>query len=230
MGQLVLLRHGQSTWNLDNVFTGWQDPDITEQGVAEAKAGGIALREAGIDIDLVFTSLLRRAITTANLALDAADRLWIPVHRHWRLNERHYGALQGLNKKETADKHGADQVHIWRRSYDVPPPPVDRDSPHHPINDPRYVDVPPELLPASESLADVLVRVLPYWDDAIAPELHVGKTVLVAAHGNCLRALAKHLLKISDENIVDLEIPTGKPWVFDLDDNYAVTSERYLVA
>ncbi|MEY2470323.1 MAG: 2,3-bisphosphoglycerate-dependent phosphoglycerate mutase [Actinomycetota bacterium] len=228
MGQLVLLRHGQSTWNLDNVFTGWQDPDITEQGVAEAKAGGVALRDAGVDVDIVFTSLLRRAITTAHLALDAADRVWIPVERHWRLNERHYGALQGLNKKETEEKHGEKQFKLWRRSYDVAPPPVDRDSPHHPINDPRYADVPPELLPGTECLKDVLERVLPYWDDAIVPELHEGKTVLIAAHGNSLRALAKHLLDISDEKIVELEIPTGKPWLFDLDDNYKVNSERYL--
>ena len=170
MGQLVLLRHGQSTWNLDNVFTGWQDPDITEQGVTEAIAGGEAMKDAGVLVDVAFTSLLRRAITTANLALEANDRLWMPVWRHWRLNERHYGALQGLNKKETAEKHGAEQVHIWRRSYDVAPPPVDRDGPHHPANDPRYADVAPELLPATECLKDVLERVLPYWYDAIVPE------------------------------------------------------------
>ena len=228
MGTLVLLRHGESEWNQQKLFTGWQDPDITAKGRDEAIAGGKALAAAGIDIDIAFTSLLRRAITTCHLALDAADRVWIPVHRHWRLNERHYGALQGLNKDETAREHGEKQFLLWRRSYDVPPPPVDLDSPHHPIHDARYADVPPELLPATECLADVLARVLPYWDDAIVPELHDGKTVLIAAHGNSLRALAKHLLHISDEKIVELEIPTGKPWVFDLRDDYTVASERYL--
>ncbi|MEY2425544.1 MAG: 2,3-bisphosphoglycerate-dependent phosphoglycerate mutase [Actinomycetota bacterium] len=228
MGTLVLLRHGQSTLNLKHVFTGWQDPDMTDQGINEAKAGGVALREAGVDVDLLFTSLLRRAIITANLALETADRLWIPVQRHWRLNERHYGALQGRTHEEVAAENSDEQVHTWRRSYDVPPPPADRDSPNHPINDPRYADVDPELLPACESLKDVLDRVLPYWDDAIVPELHNGKTVMIAAHGNSLRALAKHLLHISDDDIVKLEIPTGKPWVFDLDDDYSVKSERYL--
>ena len=228
MGQLVLLRHGQSTWNLDKLFTGWRDPDMTDKGLAEATAGGVALREAGIHVDLVFTSLLRRAITTANLALDAADLSWLPVRRHWRLNERHYGALQGLNHADMAAQHGEAQVHTWRRSYDVPPPPLDRSDPSHPIHDPRYADVDPELLPDSESLADVLARVLPYWEDAIVPELHDGKTVLIGAHGNSLRALAKHLLDISDDEIVKLEIPTGKPWVFDLDNDYRVKSERYL--
>ncbi|MEY2473533.1 MAG: 2,3-bisphosphoglycerate-dependent phosphoglycerate mutase [Actinomycetota bacterium] len=228
MGRLVLVRHGQSEWNLLNVCTGWQDPDITELGREEAVAGGKALAAAGLLPDVAFTSLLRRAITTCNLALDACDRAWVPVHRHWRLNERHYGALQGLNKQDIEDEHGADQWLLWRRSYDVPPPPVDRDSPHHPANDPRYADVAPELLPATECLADVLVRTLPYFYDAIVPELHEGKTVLVAAHGNSLRALAKHLLKISDADIVKLEIPTGKPWFFDLDDDYSVKSADYL--
>jgi 2,3-bisphosphoglycerate-dependent phosphoglycerate mutase len=228
MGTLVLVRHGESEWNLLNVFTGWQDPDITEKGRAEAAEGGRAMAAAGILPDVAFTSLLRRAITTCNLALDAADRAWIPVHRHWRLNERHYGALQGLNKKETEDKHGSEQFLLWRRSYEVPPPPVERDSPHHPMNDPRYADVAPELLPATECLADVLVRVLPYWYDAVVPELHAGKTVLVAAHGNSLRGLVKHLLAISDADIPQLEIPTGKPWVFELNDDYSVKSEAYL--
>jgi 2,3-bisphosphoglycerate-dependent phosphoglycerate mutase len=228
MGTLVLLRHGQSTWNLDNVFTGWQDPDITERGRDEATAGGKALAAEGINCDVAFTSLLRRAITTCHLALDAADRVWIPVHRHWRLNERHYGALQGLNKAETEAKHGTEQFLLWRRSYDVPPPPVEESSPHHPIHDVRYADVPRELLPATECLKDVLERVLPYWEDAIVPQLHDRKTVMLAAHGNSLRALAKHLLKISDDKIVELEIPTGKPWVFDLNDDYTVKSERYL--
>ena len=228
MGTLVLVRHGQSEWNLLNVFTGWQDPDITEQGREEAVAGGKALAAAGLLPDVAFTSLLRRAITTCNLALDAADRPWIPVHRHWRLNERHYGALQGLNKKETEDKHGAEQFLLWRRSYDVPPPPVEASSEHHPSNDPRYADVARELLPATECLKDVLERTLPYWYDAIIPQLHDGKTVLVSAHGNSIRALAKHLLKISDEDIVSLEIPHGTPWVFAINDDYTVASADYL--
>ncbi len=228
MGKLVLLRHGQSEWNLQNVFTGWQDPDITDQGRAEAIEGGAAMEAAGINVDVCFTSLLRRAITTANLALDAADRLWVPVYRHWRLNERHYGALQGLNKSETAEKHGAEQFLLWRRSYEVPPPPVARDSEHHPANDPRYADVAPELLPATECLRDVLERVLPYWYDQIVPQLYDNKTVLIGAHGNSLRALAKHLLGISDADIVKLEIPTGKPWVFELDADYRVTKQAYL--
>ncbi len=228
MGKLVLIRHGQSEWNLLNVFTGWQDPDITDQGRDEAVDGGKALVAAGIEVDVMHTSLLRRAITTANLALDAADRSWIPVERHWRLNERHYGALQGLNKKETEEKHGAEQFLLWRRSYDVPPPPVETSSEHHPINDARYADVAPELLPATECLKDVLERVLPYWYDAIVPQLHDNKTVAISAHGNSLRALAKHLLKISDEDIVKLEIPHGQPWVFELDAAYNVKSEKYL--
>jgi 2,3-bisphosphoglycerate-dependent phosphoglycerate mutase len=228
MGKLVLVRHGQSEWNLLNVFTGWEDPDITEQGRDEAIAGGKALLAEGILPDVSFTSLLRRAITTNHLALNACDRHWIPVHRHWRLNERHYGALTGLNKKETEDKHGSEQFLLWRRSYATPPPPVAPDSPYHPAHDPRYADVPRELLPATECLKDVLERVLPYWDDAIVPQLHDGKTVLIAAHGNSLRALAKHLLQISDEKIVELEIPTGKPWVFELNDDYTVKSEAYL--
>lgn len=228
MGRLVLIRHGQSEWNLLNVFTGWQDPDVTDQGRAEAIDGGLALKAAGIECDVAYTSLLKRAITTMNLALEAADRSWIPVTRHWRLNERHYGALQGLNKKETEEKHGAAQFLEWRRSYDVPPPPVETSSEHHPINDPRYSDVAPELLPATECLKDVLERVLPYWYDAIIPDLHAGKTVIISAHGNSIRALAKHLLQISDEDIVSLEIPHGKPWVFEFDDTYKVTSERYL--
>ncbi len=227
MATLVLLRHGESEWNLKKLFTGWQDPDMTDRGRQEAIEGGRAMAVAGVNAEVAFTSLLRRAISSCHLALDAADRVWIPVHRHWRLNERHYGALQGLNKDEIEAKDPA-QFRLWRRSYDVPPPPVNESSPHHPINDVRYADVPPELLPAAECLADVLVRVLPYWDDAIVPELHLGKTVLIAAHGNSLRALAKHLLGISDDDIVELEIPMGKPWVFDLNDDYTVASERYL--
>jgi 2,3-bisphosphoglycerate-dependent phosphoglycerate mutase len=225
---LVLVRHGQSEWNLLNVFTGWQDPDITEQGRDEAVAGGKALAAAGLLPDVAFTSLLRRAITTCNLALDACDRAWIPVHRHWRLNERHYGALQGLNKKETEERHGTEQTHVWRRSYDVQPPPLDADSDMHPRHDPRYADVARELLPATECLKDVLERVLPYWYDAIIPALYDWETVLVSAHGNSIRALAKHLLQISDADIPDLEIPHGTPWVFEMDDDYTVKSSAYL--
>ena len=228
MGTLVLLRHGESEWNKQKLFTGWQDPDLSELGREEAIAGGRSLAAEGVNVELAFTSLLRRAITTCNLALDAANRHWVPVRRHWRLNERHYGALQGLNKVETEEKHGAEQFLLWRRSYATPPPPVDLDSPHHPIHDIRYGHVAPELLPATECLKDVVERLLPYWFDAIVPELHIGKTVLIAAHGNSLRALVKHLLDISDDDIVDLEIPTGKPWLFELNEDYTVKSERYL--
>ena len=219
MGTLVLLRHGESEWNKQKLFTGWQDPDISELGREEAIAGGRALAAEGVDVDIAFTSLLRRAITTCNLALDAANRHWIPVHRHWRLNERHYGALQGLNKDETEAKLGSEQFLAFRRGYLTPPPPVDLDSPHHPIHDARYADVAPELLPATECLADVLARVLPYWYDAIVPTLHDGKTVLIAAHGNSLRALVKHLDDLSEEAVVKLNIPTGQPLRYDLDDD-----------
>ena len=193
MTTLVLLRHGESTWNAANRFTGWYDADLTERGAEEARRGGQLLAEAGLEPDVVHTSVLVRAIRTADLALDELDRLWIPVRRHWRLNERHYGALQGLDKKETAEKHGADQVKVWRRSYDVPPPPVDADSEHHPRNDPRYHDLSPDVLPASECLKDVVGRMLPYWFDALVPDLRTGQVVLVAAHGNSLRALVKYL-------------------------------------
>jgi len=228
MATLVLLRHGQSTWNLDNVFTGWQDPDITDLGRKEAREGGEAMKAAGIEVDIVHTSMLRRAITTAHLALDAADRAWVPARRHWRLNERHYGALQGLNKADTLAKHGEEQFLLWRRSYSIAPPPVERSSPHHPVNDPRYATVPDELLPASECLKDVLERVLPYWYDSVVPDLFKRETVMIAAHGNSLRALAKYVLKIDDVEIVKLEIPTGRPWVFQLDERLEVESERFL--
>jgi 2,3-bisphosphoglycerate-dependent phosphoglycerate mutase len=218
---LVLLRHGESTWNAENRFTGWTDVDLTSKGEGEARqAGGLLAEEAtrGLVLDVVHTSVLTRAVRTANLALDTLGRVWLPVHRHWRLNERHYGGLQGLNKKETAARYGAAQVKLWRRSYDVPPPPLARDDPTHPVFDERYRDVPPENLPDTECLADVVARMLPYWHDAIAPDLRTQRGVFVVAHGNSIRALIKHLKGISDAEIVDLEIPTGVPWLFRFDD------------
>jgi 2,3-bisphosphoglycerate-dependent phosphoglycerate mutase len=225
---LVLLRHGQSTWNQANLFTGWYESDLSEQGCNEAVQAGRLLDEAGIEPDVVHTSVQVRAIRTANLALDEIDRLWIPVRRSWRLNERHYGALQGKNKKETAAKFGDAKVKLWRRSYDTPPPKVRRDSPHHPANDPRYADLAPDVLPASECLKDVLVRMLPYWHDGIVPDLRAGRVVLVAAHGNSLRALVKHLDGISDRQIAGLNIPTGIPLVYELDDDLRPVQREYL--
>ncbi|WP_028851956.1 phosphoglyceromutase [Thermocrispum municipale] len=214
MGTLVLLRHGQSTWNAENLFTGWVDVPLSEQGEQEAKRGGELLRERGLLPDVVHTSLLRRAIVTANIALDAADRLWIPVRRDWRLNERHYGALQGKNKKQTLEQFGEEQFMLWRRSYDTPPPPIEPGSEFSQDGDPRYAGVD---MPRTECLKDVLQRVLPYWESAVVPDLRAGKTVLLAAHGNSLRALVKHLDDISDSDIVGLNIPTGIPLRYDLD-------------
>ncbi len=219
MSTLVLLRHGESTWNRENKFTGWVDVDLSPKGEEEARRGGLLLRESGLAPDVVHTSLQRRAIRTADLALDVADRLWIPVRRSWRLNERHYGALQGKDKAQTLAEFGEEQFMLWRRSYDTPPPAVGRDDLNHPANDPRYADLPPDLLPATECLMDVLERLLPYWADAIVPDLRAGRTVLVAAHGNSLRALVKHLDGIGDDAIVDLNIPTGIPLRYDLDDD-----------
>ena len=226
--KLVLLRHGQSQWNLENRFTGWVDVDLTEQGRAEAAAGGRLMREEGLHFDVAFTSTLKRAIRTLNLALGELDQDWIPVHKSWRLNERHYGALQGLDKAETAARHGEEQVKIWRRSYDIPPPPMPLDAPGHPANDPRYAGLDRNALPSTESLATTLERVLPYWHDAIAPALKSGKDVLVAAHGNSLRALYKYLNGVSKEDILELNIPTGIPLLFELDDELQVLSYRYL--
>ncbi len=225
---LILLRHGESTWNLENRFTGWTDVPLSDRGVDEAIAAGRALGEEGMLPDVAHTSVLRRAISTLYLGLKELDRLWIPVHRHWRLNERHYGALQGLDKAETAARHGEDQVHVWRRSYDVPPPALGHDDPRHAAADPRYADLTPDQIPATESLKDVVARMLPYWHDAIVPHLRRGLTPLVVAHGNSLRALVKHLDGISDEDIPALNIPTGVPLVYTLDHDLRAVDSRYL--
>jgi 2,3-bisphosphoglycerate-dependent phosphoglycerate mutase len=225
-GKLVLCRHGQSDWNLKNLFTGWTDVDLTEKGIAEAVAAGKLLKELGYEFDIAYTSVLRRAIRTLWLMLDEMDRMWIPVVRDWRLNERHYGALQGLNKAETAAKYGDDQVHIWRRSYDIPPPDLDTDDDRHPAHDPRYAGI--DGLPSTESLATTLDRVAPYWEDVIAPDLRSGKNVLIAAHGNSLRALVKMLDGISDEEITGFNIPTGIPIAYELDDNLQALSREFL--
>jgi 2,3-bisphosphoglycerate-dependent phosphoglycerate mutase len=228
MSTLVLVRHGQSTWNKENLFTGWHDVDLSEQGEEEARKAGRLLAAEGIEPDVAHTSLQRRAIRTLNLALEELDRLWIPVTRHWRLNERHYGALQGLNKAETEQKYGRDQFLLWRRSYATPPPPLEWDDERHPRFDPRYADLDPSLLPSTECLKDVLERMLPYWYDVIVPDLRAGHVTIVSAHGNSLRALVKHLKGISDDEIPGLEIPTGIPWVFELGDDLRPTSDGYL--
>jgi 2,3-bisphosphoglycerate-dependent phosphoglycerate mutase len=230
---LVLLRHGESEWNLENLFTGWYDCDLTPTGEAQAVAGGRLMAERGLLPDVVHTSVLVRATRTADLALREMGRTWIPVRRHWRLNERHYGDLQGLNKAETAERHGAEKVKLWRRSYDVPPPPMDRDDPRNVRHDPRYAGLPPELVPDTECLADVVERMLPYWYDRIVPDLVAENVVLVSAHGNSLRALVKHLDGISESDIVELNIPTGEPLVYELGEDFhplvaKPTIERYL--
>jgi len=225
---LVLLRHGQSTWNLENRFTGWTDVGLTPRGVEEAQTAGRALLEEGLDFDLTFTSVLVRSILTLHFCLAEMDRLWLPVRRSWRLNERHYGALQGLHKAETATEHGEDQVHIWRRSYDVPPPPLDADDERHPRHDLRYGNVDPALLPATESLAEVVGRMLPYWHEELVPEILAGQRLLISAHGNSLRALVKHLDGISDEEIPGLNIPTGIPLLYILDQDLRPVDRRYL--
>ena len=220
---LILLRHGQSEWNKTNQFTGWVDVRLTDQGKAEAQRGGELLAETGILPDVLHTSVLSRAIQTADIALDAADRLWIPVKRSWRLNERHYGALQGKNKKETLEEYGEEQFMLWRRSFDVPPPPIDDDSPYSQVGLPQYAGLGDEM-PRTECLKDVIARFLPYWESAIVPDLQAGNTVLVAAHGNSLRALVKHLDGISDDAIAELNIPTGMPLVYELDDHLKPTT------
>ena len=227
-GALVLLRHGQSTWNLENLFTGWHDVPLSERGVIEAKEGGRLMKEAGLAPGVVHTSLLVRAIQTADLALAEMERTWIPVRRSWRLNERHYGALEGLNKQQTTDKYGADQVKLWRRSYDVRPPDLKQSDVRHPSHDSRYAELPPELVPSAECLKDVVERMLPYWFDNIVPDLLNHECVLVSAHGNSLRALVKHLEGLTEPEVVDLDIPTGVPRVYELDSKYRPTSVRYL--
>jgi 2,3-bisphosphoglycerate-dependent phosphoglycerate mutase len=225
MPTLVLIRHGQSSWNLENRFTGWWDVDVTEKGAAEARAAGQLMRDKGLDFDCCFTSLQTRAIKTLNLALEEMGRLWLPVEKDWHLNERHYGGLTGLDKAETAAKHGEAQVKIWRRSFDVPPPPLEPGSPYDLSSDRRYAGI---KIPATESLKDTIARVIPYWESRIAPDLKAGKRVLISAHGNSLRALVKHLSNIPDDEITSLEIPTGQPIVYDLAEDLTARDRYYL--
>ena len=227
-GTLVLVRHGQSEWNLKNLFTGWRDVDLTEQGNAEALAAGAKLKARRLKFDIAYTSVLKRAIWTLWHALDQMDRTWLPVVNSWRLNERHYGALQGLNKAETAKQYGDEQVLIWRRSYDTPPPPLSADDPRHPSHDPRYASLARNDLPLTESLKDTVARFLPYWHQTIAPAIRSGRHVIVAAHGNSLRALVKHLDQISESAIVELNIPTGIPLVYELQDDLTPIRHYYL--
>ncbi len=226
--KLVLLRHGQSEWNLSNQFTGWVDVGLTEKGIAEAHEASRLMVEAGLDFDIAFTSVLKRAIRTLWYVLEDMDLMWIPVHRYWRLNERHYGSLQGLNKAETTAKYGPEQVHIWRRSYDVRPDPLDADSEYNPRHDRRYASVDPELLPMTECLADALVRVQPVWDETIAPTIKSGARTLIVAHGNSLRAMVKMLSGMSDDEITQFNIPTGVPLVYELDDDLNALDRYYL--
>jgi 2,3-bisphosphoglycerate-dependent phosphoglycerate mutase len=227
-GKLILVRHGQSVWNVENLFTGWHDVDLSDQGRIEARSAGVEIKKAGIVPDIAFTSTLKRAIRTLWSVLDELDLMWIPVERSWRLNERHYGALQGLDKAQTVEKHGEAQVKIWRRSYDIPPPPLESSDPRHPVNDRRYANIDPRVLPASESLKDTLARVLPFWNDRIVAELLQGKNVLVAAHGNSLRAVVKMLDNVSEAQITELNIPTGVPLVYELNDQLKPIKSGYL--
>jgi len=228
MKKLVLVRHGESTWNKENRFTGWTDVDLSEKGVAEAIEGGRVLKAEGYTFDVAYTSVLKRAIRTLWFVLDETDLMWIPVHRSWRLNERHYGALQGLNKAETAEKFGEAQVKIWRRSYDIPPPALDKTDPRHPGQDRRYASLTEAELPLTECLKDTVARFLPLWHETIAPAVRAGQRVLIAAHGNSLRALVKYLDNISDQDIVELNIPTGMPLVYELDDDLKPIRSYYL--
>jgi 2,3-bisphosphoglycerate-dependent phosphoglycerate mutase len=227
-GKLILVRHGQSIWNVENLFTGWYDVDLSDQGRSEAAQAGRELQNENLRPDIAFTSVLKRAIRTLWLMLDTTDRMWTPVERHWRLNERHYGALQGLNKAQTVEQHGEAQVKIWRRSYDIPPPPMAFDDPRHPRFDPRYAGIDPKSLPATESLKDTLARVLPFWESRIVPELRADKNVLVVAHGNSLRALVKMLDMMSESDIVEFNIPTGIPMLYELDEQLQPLSRRFL--
>jgi 2,3-bisphosphoglycerate-dependent phosphoglycerate mutase len=228
MHKLVLIRHGESIWNVDNKFTGWYDVDLSPKGIQEAHAAGKLLKEKGLTFDVAYTSLLKRAIRTLWITQDEMDLLWIPVHKTWRLNERHYGDLQGLNKAETAAKFGDDQVKIWRRSYATPPPPLALEDPRHPRHDARYADVPASDLPANESLKDTVARFLPYWHETIAPAIRAGKRVIIAAHGNSLRALVKYLDDMSEEAILELNIPTGVPLLYELDAQLKPIRHEYL--
>lgn len=228
MYKVVLLRHGESDWNKQNRFTGWTDVDLSEVGIKEAAEAGELLMKEGYTFDVAYTSVLKRAIRTLWITLDKMDLMWIPVYRSWRLNERHYGALQGLNKAETAAKFGEDQVKIWRRSYDIPPPPLEKTDPRYPGNDPRYADLTEGALPLTECLKDTVARFLPYWHDVIAPTVKLGKRVLIAAHGNSLRALVKYLDNVSDKDIVELNIPTGMPLVYELDKGLKTIKSYYL--
>lgn len=228
MYKIVFMRHGESTWNLENRFTGWTDVDLTEKGITEARQAGKLLRDAGFSFDLAYTSVLKRAIRTLWLALDEMDRMWIPIKNSWRLNERHYGALQGLNKAETAAKFGDEQVLVWRRSYDVPPNPLAADDDRASYNDPRYADLKREEIPLTECLKDTVARVIPYWNEEIAPSIRAGKSILISAHGNSLRALIKYLDKMSDDEIVKLNIPNGQPLVYELDADLQPIRHYYL--
>ena len=228
MYRVVLLRHGESTWNQENRFTGWTDDDLTDKGRAEAREAGRLMKGEGYEFDIAYTSVLRRAIRTLWIATDEMDLLWVPVVRSWRLNERHYGALQGLNKAETAARHGEAQVKIWRRSYDIPPPPLEPGDERHPARDRRYALLPKEALPLTESLKDTVARFLPYWHETIAPAITTGQRVLIAAHGNSLRALVKYLDDVSEREIVELNIPTGIPLVYELDDALRPLKKYYL--
>ena len=227
MKKVVLLRHGESAWNKENRFTGWTDVDLSEKGIAEAKDAGQVLKKEGYTFDVAFTSVLKRAIRTLWITLDGMDLMWIPVYRNWRLNERHYGALQGLNKAEMAEKFGNEQVHIWRRSYDTQPPALEKDDPRYPGKDPRYADLDEKDVPLTECLKDTVERFLPYWHETITPVVKSGKRVIIAAHGNSLRALVKYLDDISEEEIVGLNIPTGMPLVYELDDETLKPTNRY---
>ena len=226
--KLVLIRHGQSVWNLEKKFTGWTDVDLSEKGFNEAKEAGRKLKEAGFTFDLCYTSYLKRAIKTLHLALEEMEELWLPIEKSWRLNERHYGALQGESKVEMAEKVGDEQVHIWRRSFDTPPPALDKEDPRHPKHQERYRSLSENEMPASESLKDTIARMLPYWENTIAPQVKAGKKVIISAHGNSLRALVKHLDGISDEDIPGLNIPTGVPLVYELDEDLKPIKSYYL--